>query len=89
MKQNQDDGARRMEELQEMLKGEHSDKMDAMKKLVEQQLRDEHAGALQAHSAAHAASSRDRGNASRGNEISSRLSREIVRDGGVVERNPG
>ena len=38
-----------------MLKGEHSEKMNAMKKLVEQQLRDEHAGVLESHSAAHAA----------------------------------
>ena len=30
MKQNQDDGERRLEELQDMLKGEHSDKMNAM-----------------------------------------------------------
>ena len=44
LKQNQDDGEKRLEELQDMLKGEHSDKMNAMKKLVEQQLRDEHAG---------------------------------------------
>ena len=54
LKQNQDDGEKRLEELQDMLKDEHSDKMNAMKKLVEQQLRDEHAGALESHSAAHA-----------------------------------
>ena len=42
-----------------MLKGEHSDKMNAMKKLVEQQLRDEHAGVLESHSAAHAERARE------------------------------
>ena len=49
LKETRDDGARRMEELQDMLKDEHSEKMNAMKKLIEQQLRDEHAGVLESH----------------------------------------
>ena len=56
MKQKQDDGERRLEQLQLMLKDEHSDKMNTMKEF----LQDEHAGALQAHSAAHAARARSR-----------------------------
>ena len=44
MRKNRYDGEKRMEQLQDMLKDEHSEKMNAMKKLVEQQLRDEHAG---------------------------------------------
>ena len=59
MKETRDDGARQLEKLQDMLKDEHSEKMNAMKKLIEQQLQDEHSGILASHSAAHAARARE------------------------------